>query len=258
MLPTTLLAHAVPRPAPMRRPRAPRAAAGEAAGGWSWTRAAAVAVVAVVVGGLAFLRAWPPLATVMSASMAPTINTGDMVLLQRLRGPARIGDVVEVSVPDEARSRYGYPPVVIHRVFAISPDGQVRTKGDARPEPDPFTVPRTALTTRVVAHLPGGGRVLAFFHSAPGLLWLVFGAALFLGLPLLDRRREARRHEQDAAKALRAELESVTGELAALRSDIEARPEPPAELHVMAEQLGRLPALIEHALAGTVAPAPAV
>ncbi len=73
--------------------------------------------------GLAYLQTWPPLATVMSGSMAPTIDTGDVVLLKRLERPARVGDIVSIPVPDEARSRFGYPPVVIHRIVAIDADG---------------------------------------------------------------------------------------------------------------------------------------
>src|SRR5262245_718168 len=81
------------------------------------------ALVALASAGILYLGTWPPLATVMSASMAPTINTGDMVVLQRLDRPVRVGDIVAVHVPDEVRSRYGYPPVVIHRAIRIDRDG---------------------------------------------------------------------------------------------------------------------------------------
>jgi signal peptidase I len=182
---------------------------------WRWLLIAAL--LAVAGGGLAFLRMWPPLATVMSGSMAPTINTGDMVLLKRLDHPARLGDVVAVDVPDEARSRYGYPAVVIHRVIRIAADGTVTTKGDARKEPDPFTVPRAALGAEVVAKVPAGGRVLAFLSSGLGLLWLGAGAVLLFAMPLLDRQRDMRRRTETAAGGLRAQLESITEELAELR-----------------------------------------
>ena len=49
---------------------------------WRWLGVAAV--LALAIGGLGYLRTWPPLATVMSASMAPTIDTGDIVVLKRL------------------------------------------------------------------------------------------------------------------------------------------------------------------------------
>src|SRR5690349_23200518 len=96
-------------------------------------RTTAVVVVLGSVGfGFGYLGCWPPVATVMSGSMSPTIRTGDVVVFKRLGRPAGVGDVVKVDVPDAARSRYGYPPVVIHRIVRLNSDGTVITKGDAR------------------------------------------------------------------------------------------------------------------------------
>jgi signal peptidase I len=186
-----------------------------------WRVPAIAGLLVLVLGGLGFLRVWPPFAVVMSGSMAPTINTGDMVVLERLRAPARIGQIVAVNVPDATRARYGYPPVVIHRVFKITPDGQIRTKGDARPQPDPFTVPRSSVDRTVIAHIPSGGRVLAFIHSTPGLLWLAFGGLLLFGLPVLERQRDARHRDTEATANLHDQLAAVTGELARLTQLVE-------------------------------------
>lgn len=218
MQPTTLLADPaliVPRvrwslpERPARRLARPRLRLG---------RLLLAALLVVVVGGLAYLRVWPPVDTVMSGSMTPTIRTGDMVLLQRLSGPPHVGQIVAITVPDAARSRYGYPPVVIHRVLRIAPDGQVTTKGDALEHPDPFTVSISTLRTHVVARIPAGGRALAFLSSGLGLLWLGIGAALLIGLPVLERQRDARRPPVAATDpALHARLEQITEELVELR-----------------------------------------
>src|SRR3712207_1481252 len=106
MLPTTLLADpALVRPARTRvRRHRIRPAAAPVRTGWLLIATLALAAVA----GVGYLRVWPPLATVMSASMAPTIDTGDMVVLKRLDRPARKGDIVSIRVPDEARRRFGY------------------------------------------------------------------------------------------------------------------------------------------------------
>jgi signal peptidase I len=258
MFPTTLLADPILlRP----RPRAQRVTIRPLRAAPSRPPLAAAAVAALVVGVLAFLQVWPPFATVMSASMAPTIKTGDMVVLQRLHAPARVGDIVAVSVPDDARARYGYPPVVIHRVVSIGADGQVRTQGDARPEPDPFTVPRTALTTKVIAHIPAGGRVLAFFHSAPGLLWLAVGALLFFGLPLLERQRETRRRDDGANDELRTQLDAIAAELSLLRADhqreqAELQHRLEAAQHEAAATVAARLESIERAIVSPPAPAP--
>ena len=182
-----------------------RPAAGGAAGaGWP-----VAAVIAAAVGGLTYLRVWPPLATVMSASMSPTIKTGDIVVLKKLGGAAQVGDIVAISVPEEIRARYGYPPVIIHRVVKIDADDVVTTKGDAYEKPDPFDVPRSALTTKVVATVPAAGRLLAFLGSGLGLAWLVGGGLLFVGMPLLERYRDSQRREFGDRESLHSVLQSV-------------------------------------------------
>src|SRR5829696_2759337 len=169
-------------------------------------RAGAVLVIAAAVGGLLYLRAWPPFATVMSASMSPTIDTGDVVVMKRIDGQPRVGDVISVSVPDEARSRYGYPPTVIHRVVRIGADGRVTTKGDARREVDPFTVDSRAVRAKVVTSVPAAGRVIAFLTSTLGLIWLAAGVVLLIVMPLVDRQREVARRGQDGIEELRGDI----------------------------------------------------
>ena len=193
-----------------------------------------VAVAALGLAGFAFgyLGSWPPVATVMSGSMSPTIKTGDVVVLKRLRGEPHVGDIIAVSVPDEARSHFGYPPEVIHRVVSIAPDGSITTKGDAKPRPDPFTVPRSSVNTKVVATIPAAGRVMAFLMSPMGLLWLVGGAVLLIGMPIVERRREAEQEEHDVLAEMREELRTVSRELALLRAEpapVEPEPEPAVE-----------------------------
>jgi signal peptidase I len=182
-------------------------------------RIALAAAALIAVCALGFLRTWPPLATVMSASMAPTINTGDMVVLKKLDGAPRVGDIVTVSVPAEARNRFGYPPVVIHRIVRIDARGVVTTKGDAYEKVDPFDVPSSALSTKVVATVPAAGRVFAFLGSTLGLLWLAGGALLLVGMPMLDRYRDAQRRGLDERDDVLSALQSVTEELARLRAD---------------------------------------
>src|SRR3954452_20876472 len=170
MLPTSLLADPAIHIAGSRAPSIHRVAKVEAEPKPVPVGRFCVAVLLVaLVAALGYLRTWPPLATVMSASMSPTINTGDMVVMRRLPRPARVGDIVMVHVPDDARTRYGYPPVVIHRVVAIAADGTLSTKGDARKVPDPFTVPRAAVNESVVPHIPAAGQAAGFLDSPLGL-----------------------------------------------------------------------------------------
>src|SRR4051812_14447806 len=199
----------------------------------------ALAVVGFAVG---YLGTWPPVATVMSGSMAPKIGTGDMVVFKRLGATPQVGDVVAVPVPDAARTRYGYPAVVVHRVVHVAPNGAVTTKGDAKPRPDPFTVPASAVKTRVLFSVPAAGRVIAFLSSPMGLLWLAAGAVMLVGLPLLERRQEGEHAEQEALNAMRAELHAISEELTKLRLEpVQVFAEPAEEEPMPEPQVTAMP-----------------
>lgn len=175
----------------------------------------ALLVVAVLVG-LAFLRTWPPLNVVMSGSMEPTIDTGDVVIMQRLNRPAEVGDIVKVRPPQDIQDRLNYPDSVIHRIVRISEDGKVFTKGDARDKRDPFTVPLDEVNARVVGEVPGVGQIVAFFTSPLGLIWLVAGVLLFILIPYFELRRdqvELEKAELGSVASLRMELHQVAQRL---------------------------------------------
>ena len=120
--------------------------------------------------------------------------------------------------------------MIIHRVVSIDADDVVTTKGDAYKEADPFDVPRSALTTKVVATVPAAGRALAFLGSGLGLVWLAGGVLLFVGMPLLERQRETRRREDGDRESLQATLHGVTQELALLRDEPPAREDDASEV----------------------------
>ena len=220
--------------------------------------------LALLGGGLGYLRAWPPLATVMSASMSPTIDTGDVVVMRKLQSPPRVGDVIAVAVPEGARSRYGYPPKVIHRVLRVGSDGQIRTKGDARKEADPFTVSRDAVQAEVVFTVPAAGRVLAFLGSTLGLIWLAAGALFLIVIPLLERQRESAGGAVEGIDEMRSELhsdmEAVLAELARLQakvdSDARTRADLEARLAELTGALAALPERLETVVATHPAPVP--
>lgn len=182
---------------------------------------ALVFLIGCIAGGLGYLRAWPPFATVMSASMSPTIETGDLVVMKRIDGTPRVGDVIAVSVPEAARTRYGYPPEVIHRIVRIAPDGRITTKGDARSKPDPFTIQRASVHAQVVATVPAAGRVLTFLTSTMGLVWLGAGLLLLVVLPVLDRQREVTESGRQGIDEVRADIAALEARIAELTRALE-------------------------------------
>lgn len=102
-------------------------------------RVAGLAAMALSALALVFLGLGPHTgryrtATVLSASMRPTIPEGSVVVVTPLpASELREGHVLMYRIPEEDRR------VVAHRVVEIVEGGEepvVRTQGDANPEPD--------------------------------------------------------------------------------------------------------------------------
>ncbi len=157
------------------------------AGRWSVRLLVAVAVLAFAV-----LAAGPHLMgyrtmTMLTASMAPGIDPGDVVVTTPLAvADVTEGMVISYHIPiDDHR-------VVTHRVIDVQhgPDGSVtvQTKGDANDHPDPWTAVLQGDTAyQVRAVLPEVGHLItalrtpavhhALVYGVPALLagWLLLG-----------------------------------------------------------------------------------
>lgn len=84
---------------------------------------------------------------IVGGSMAPTLHTGDLVLVRR-GAPTAHGDIVLAREPGRS--------AVVHRVHAVYPDGSVRLKGDANLTADLVGIDANHVTGRVVAVMPVG------------------------------------------------------------------------------------------------------
>lgn len=135
--------------------------------------AAVAGAVAVVALHIAFLP-------VLSPSMAPTLNAGDLAITRPVPADEiQLGDAVVLPRPDAPGERY------VHRVVELTrgPDGPVvRTKGDNNPTADPQLLRITSTSVPVVVgHVPDLGRLaLTGRHNGPriGLILLVGTCAL--------------------------------------------------------------------------------
>lgn len=115
---------------------------------------------------------------VLSSSMSPTIDAGDVVVV-RDADPSAIetGDVITYRSPTDADRR------VTHRVVAVqSWDGgpAFRTKGDANEEADAALVPAENVVGVVWFHIPLVGYLLQFASSTVGIALLVVVPAVLL------------------------------------------------------------------------------
>lgn len=100
----------------------------------------------------------------------------------------RVGDVITFAAPPSSAT----DGMVTHRIVSIGPDG-IRTRGDANPTPDPWTLrPKQSTVPRVVFVLPWVGYAyLVILHPQTWVVLLASLAVLgtLLSSELVRRRR---------------------------------------------------------------------
>ena len=129
-----------------------RARVGALVGLGCWVYLMLAVSLAAWVGVTTVVLGWRPV-VVTSASMAPNLQPGDVVMLAHAppRGLER-GDLVRFRAAEGS---------VIHRIVKVNPDGSYLTKGDANPTPDPTPV--------AAGQVSGVGRLLVPFVGRPWL-----------------------------------------------------------------------------------------
>jgi signal peptidase len=121
---------------------------------------------------------------VLSGSMAPALEVGDLAVIAPVPVEAlRVGDIVSY------RSAHLGHVNVTHRLVAIQPgpggSPRFRTKGDANPVPDPEWVQPLAIVGRVAYVVPKIGYVVDFAGQPVGKLLLICIPGLLLALDYL-------------------------------------------------------------------------
>ncbi|MDF2840976.1 MAG: signal peptidase [Clostridia bacterium] len=102
--------------------------------------------------------------TVVSGSMSPGIETGDMVIIQKGNKDLRPGDIITYRLEDM---------LVTHRIKTVSDANAAEvfiTKGDANGIPDFKMVERSQILGKYVFKIPMGGYIKAGLRGLPGIL----------------------------------------------------------------------------------------
>ena len=162
-------------------------------------RAALGLAVGVALAAFLFLAVGPRVlgyqtSTMLTGSMAPMINPGDVVV--SVRTPTtqlKAGDVLTYHIP------VGDQRVETHRVIEVTRPGDgatlVRTQGDANNGPDPWTAVITDdavyTTAAVVPHLGDAIRVLRQGGASTGLMYASVAAFLVVALHAVWGRKTA-------------------------------------------------------------------
>jgi len=103
-----------------------------------------IGIAIIIGGGLLAIHtlfgSFNPFYVVVSGSMIPTINIGDIVIIKNNSfdtsfNNLKVGDIIVFRAP-EAKTDDGKPKVIVHRIDEIGNFFQkevIRTKGDANP-----------------------------------------------------------------------------------------------------------------------------
>lgn len=102
-----------------------------------------------------------PVVAVFSESMIPTLQRGDMIIVYGDRNVS-VGDIIVFDV-----SNRKYP--IIHRIYNVTEDGAIITKGDHNNYPDNWKLTRNDLHGKAVLKIPLLGWVKILFTEITGL-----------------------------------------------------------------------------------------
>lgn len=139
-----------------------------------------------------------PLLAVASGSMIPTLNVGDLIVVQGgieiddLVAEDNTGDVIvfhKPTNPDE---------LIVHRAVDRVSDGLI-TKGDHNSGPDPWRVYDGNLVGKVVWTIPFLGHIPLFVHTPTGMLIVVLLIVILILLEFVipSTQRQAKEDQKE-------------------------------------------------------------
>jgi len=153
------------------------------------------------LGLRAYLRTDYPLLAVASGSMVPTLNVGDLIVVQ---GGLNVNDVIaEYETGDIVVFHKPRNPdeLIVHRAVESKSDGLV-TKGDHNSSPDYWTVTDEELVGKVVSIVPYVGWIPLKVHEPIGmaiiLLVIVVLILLEFVIPAAMEKTKAKKSAQKA------------------------------------------------------------
>ena len=162
---------------------------------------ARVVAITLIIMGLAlnvfliYQRLFLTIHMVRGSSMAPTINSGEAVLLKDVDTKDIVVGEVIVFRDWEAKGQF-----VVHRVVQIEDDGYTKlftTKGDNNPAVDPVKTPSGGVVGAVLVHMPVVGSLLQYLSTIRGFASVVMvpilGGLLLVGIQAAAERKRRNR-----------------------------------------------------------------
>jgi signal peptidase len=156
------------------------------------------AILAVLVGFVVLLAISPITGlrfdAILSGSMSPSMNVGDLVVVTPASANSlKVGDVIVFHSPIGDN-------LVCHRIIAITQeDGSLvfHTKGDSNEDPDPFTLQASSIVGKVQFCIPSMGYVVQWLRGPFGLLIIIGLGAAALLIPEKPEKNKKKTTKED-------------------------------------------------------------
>jgi len=149
-----------------------------------------ISTVGFVLGLRAVLKNEFPLMVVFSESMIPTLNVGDIIVIQGglnadeiTVAPAPNGDIIVFREPGDPND------FIVHRAIDKASGGFV-TKGDNNPYPDRDPVPENNIIGKVIYRIPLLGYLFLFLRTPLGLIVFITLILIFMFQEHIFQRKE--------------------------------------------------------------------
>lgn len=141
-------------------------------------------------------------AEVISGSMSPTINVGDVIIVVK-QGEYEVGDIVAFQDGNM---------VVTHRIVGVNPNGTFITKGD-NPENsvDGDDLKQEYIFGKVVHYSSGWSGVIRFFKS-PAVTISLLGIAVILFLLSIKKEKKDEKEENNEIEKIKREIANLKGD----------------------------------------------
>lgn len=165
--------------------------------------------LAIVLGAIAvfwfgikmYLRTEYPLLAVASGSMVPTLQVGDLIVVQGglevedLTAASETGDIIVFRKP-------GNPDeLIVHRAVEVRSAGDdlsVVTRGDHNSGVDPWQIYDSHLVGKVVSSIPIVGHIPLFVHSTQGMVLIVVLIGVLIVLEFIIPSKKSKTEPEPA------------------------------------------------------------
>jgi signal peptidase I len=164
------------------------------------TKHVSYGLLIAIVGFVLFLLFSPMVGirfdTVLSGSMSPALDTGDMVVVTSVAPTElKVGDIIVFNSPIANG-------LVCHRIIDVKQDSELvfQTKGDNNEDPDPFLVPSVNVVGKVQVDIPSMGYVVQYLRGPFGLLLILSLLLAVIFIPDKDAAKQSKNMENDNAE----------------------------------------------------------